>query len=171
MLEWWGVTSGDLLAQGDFLPNCQVPVLPVDYGERPDFGIDLELIDAIIMTQSCDLAHAKIEAVTLCAVYSIPHLQLTSPNYAVLKNLEEVRRGNIPSLHLLSGLDGPADRLAALVVDFRRIHSLPIGYLRRHAVGLGERKRLLSPYVEHLSQAFARFFMRVGLPSDLPSYR
>ena len=29
---------------------------------------------------------------------------------------------------------------------------------------------LLSPYKEHLAQAFARFFMRVGLPADIPKF-
>jgi hypothetical protein len=29
---------------------------------------------------------------------------------------------------------------------------------------------LLPPYREHLSQAFARFFMRVGLPVDIPPF-
>jgi hypothetical protein len=29
-------------------------------------------------------------------------------------------------------------------------------------------KRLLPPYREHLSQSFARYFMRVGLPVDIP---
>jgi len=29
---------------------------------------------------------------------------------------------------------------------------------------------LNSPYLEHLSQNFARYFMRVGLPSDLPDF-
>jgi len=29
------------------------------------------------------------------------------------------------------------------------------------------RLRLRPPYREHLSQAFARFFMRVGLPTDI----
>jgi len=33
-----------------------------------------------------------------------------------------------------------------------------------------QRLRLLPPYREHLSQAFARFFMRVGLPSDIPPF-
>jgi hypothetical protein len=28
----------------------------------------------------------------------------------------------------------------------------------------------MPPYREHLSQAFARYFMRVGLPSDIPSF-
>jgi hypothetical protein len=62
------------------------------------------------------------------------------------------------------------DNRDAYVVDFRMIVSLPIGYLARHAESLGDRPRLCSPYVEHFSQAFARFFMRVGLPSQIPAF-
>jgi len=29
---------------------------------------------------------------------------------------------------------------------------------------------LRSPYLEHFSQAFARFFMRVGLPTAIPPF-
>jgi hypothetical protein len=35
---------------------------------------------------------------------------------------------------------------------------------------MATRLRLLPPYREHLSQSFARFFMRVGLPVDIPSF-
>ena len=35
---------------------------------------------------------------------------------------------------------------------------------------MARRLRLLPPYREHLSQSFARFFMRVGLPIDTPSF-
>ena len=28
-----------------------------------------------------------------------------------------------------------------------------------------------SPYREHLAQAFARYFMRVGLPVDIPAFK
>lgn len=50
------------------------------------------------------------------------------------------------------------------------IVSLPHAYLSRHAAGLGRRWRLQPPFLEHYSQAFARFFMRVGLPSAIPKY-
>jgi hypothetical protein len=40
-----------------------------------------------------------------------------------------------------------------------------------HVEKLGNRLRLCPPYREHLAQAFARFFMRVGLPSDIPEER
>lgn len=56
-------------------------------------------------------------------------------------------------------------------MDFREIHSLPIKYLQAHALKIGNRWRLKSPYLEHFSQAFARFFMRVGLPSAIERFR
>ena len=65
----------------------------------------------------------------------------------------------------------PDDNREALVVDFREIYSLPSDYLTDHAAQLGLRWRLLSPFLEHFSQAFARFFMRVGLPSTIPEFR
>jgi len=54
-------------------------------------------------------------------------------------------------------------------VDFRRLYSLPIAYVR-HKLEAALHLRLLPPYREHLSQAFARNFMRVGLPVDIPPF-
>jgi hypothetical protein len=56
-------------------------------------------------------------------------------------------------------------------VDFRRVFSLPLGFMRGLATAQGNRLRLLPPYREHLSQSFARFFMRVGLPEDIPAFK
>jgi hypothetical protein len=54
-----------------------------------------------------------------------------------------------------------------LVVDFRNVYGIHINNLKIIAKNLGDRVRLNPPYREHLSQAFARYFMRVGLPQDL----
>ena len=43
--------------------------------------------------------------------------------------------------------------------------------VRELAASQGPRLRLNPPYREHLAQAFARFFMRVGLPVDIPPSR
>ncbi len=59
----------------------------------------------------------------------------------------------------------------ALVVDFREIYSLPFELLTLQAEAAEKRWRLKSPYLEHFSQAFARFFMRVGLPSAIPPFK
>ena len=56
------------------------------------------------------------------------------------------------------------------IVDFRRLYSLPVAFVRRQAETRVPRLRLLPPYREHLSQAFSRFFMRLGLPVDIPPF-
>lgn len=50
------------------------------------------------------------------------------------------------------------------------IVTLPYEYVLKHASNLNDRWRLKSPYLEHFSQAFARLFMRVGLPSAIPPF-
>ncbi|MCP3684964.1 MAG: hypothetical protein GY861_20065 [bacterium] len=58
-----------------------------------------------------------------------------------------------------------------LVVDFRSIYSMPFDFITTFANETDkDRVRILPPYKEHLSQAFARFFMRVGLPVDIPEF-
>ena len=51
------------------------------------------------------------------------------------------------------------------IADFHEVSTLPREFLESLLAARGrDRPRLLSPYREHLSQAFARYFMRVGLP-------
>ena len=68
--------------------------------------------------------------------------------------------GRIEALHMLHGFREESAR-ECLIVDFRFITSLPFEYVERFAERSGERWRLQSPYLERLSQAFGRFFMRV----------
>jgi hypothetical protein len=62
-----------------------------------------------------------------------------------------------------------ADLTTAIrVVDFHDLFTVPRGFLEAVLRQRGlPRLRLLPPYREHLSQAFARFFMRVGLPQPI----
>jgi hypothetical protein len=51
------------------------------------------------------------------------------------------------------------------IVAFHEVFTLPREFLESLLAARGrDRPRLLAPYREHLSQAFARDFMRVGLP-------
>jgi hypothetical protein len=93
------------------------------------------------------------------------------PEFARRGAWEAVRLGRVEGLHLLTSPVEQENNREALVVDFRQIYSLPVGYLSRHAGRFTSRWRLRSPYLEHYSQAFARFFMRVGLPSNIPPFR
>jgi hypothetical protein len=171
---WWEEVTGSQLAQGDLLDSCLLPIFSEPTrGEDGVFELEGEAIRArlIVMTQSCDLANEKASSVALCPIWTIADYESSFPESPKKKAWEEVRKGRKESLHLLASPITPEDNRTALVVVFEEIFSLPIGYLKGHADSLGSRWRLKSPYLEHLSQSFARFFMRVGLPSTIPPFK
>jgi hypothetical protein len=82
---------------------------------------------------------------------------------------KQLIEGNATGLSLLHKKDGQPGILWS-VVDFRRLFTLPKSFLSEFAASSGPRLRLRSPYREHLAQAFARYFMRVGLPHDAKAF-
>jgi len=172
-MDWWPRIDGRGLAQGDLLPDCLLPIFFDHFQTAQDEPHDLEVRRArlIVVTQSCDLESAKIEFVALCPVHTLSEFEAVNAAFSRKGKWEEVRKGRIEGLHLLASPDDPLNNRAAYVVDFGHIVSLPLQYLGRHAQSLGDRWRLLSPYVEHFSQNFARFFMRVGLPTAIPAFK
>jgi hypothetical protein len=127
--------------------------------------------DLVIVTQSCDLEQRKVRLVASIPIFGLAEFEATNPAFAKKGRWNEVLKARVEGLHLLSSPTSPEDSRQALVVDFREIYSLPHDYLLGHATRLGPRWRLRSPYLEHFSQAFARFFMRVGLPSSIPEFK
>ena len=86
------------------------------------------------------------------------------------KVAEEVTNGRVWNLTMLDRRVGNTGEISIprQIVDFHEIFSLPLDFLSAWVrLYGGQRLRLLSPYREHLSQSFARFFMRVGLPEDI----
>lgn len=170
--SFWAEVVGAPLAQGDYLPNCPVPVFPPNYGEGDEnMAVGVRRVDLIVVTQSCDLENKKVELVALCPIWTIAQLRSQDEKYGKADRLEEIRKGKFEALHMLSSAEKPDDNWDVRVVDFREIHSLPVQFLGAHAGRLGKRWRLKSPFLEHFSQAFARFFMRVGLPSAIRRFR
>jgi hypothetical protein len=172
---WYAVVRGESLEQGDILRQCPVFLPPKGLsarGSRPE-GLTVEFEwterDVIVLSQTCDLAQGreKVAEVLLCAVWSCDEV---GGHLATPKGKEDARRGNLPPYHMLAPCRLPGFEGDVSVVDFRRVYSLPLDYFRELAAGVGDRIRLLPPYREHLAQAFARFFMRVGLPVDIPSF-
>ena len=166
---WYAVVNGDVLQQGDILRHCRVFSPPSGLNlaapAAEDAVVEFEPVerDVIVLSQSCDLEkeHPKVTEVLLCAVWSCDEV---GGYLATAKGKEDARRGNLPAYHMLAACDIPGFQSEVAVVDFRRVYSLPLDYLHEFAVAVGNRIRLLPPYREHLAQAFARFFMRVGLP-------
>lgn len=169
MTPFWIPTEDSQLAQGDLLTDCLVPIIPPTFGPKSlTTDLTIHTVDLVILTQSCDLAKVKSGLVALCPIHSLAAFEEVNPSYSKKGAWEEVRKGRREGLLLLASPKNPGDGREALVVDFREIYSLPFEYLVQHATALGSRWRLDSPYLEHFSQAFARFFMRVGLPSAVP---
>jgi hypothetical protein len=185
MTEWYTrVDARTPLTQGDLVLNC--PIVQWDsrttrFGEAnrsevlPDMVVAAEA-DVVVMTQACDLEEEKVENVILC-----PHIALSdhktlweetvrqlnqNPNS---KNWErhctQVRNGFVWNLAMLNAGANQDLSLEQRIVDFHEVFTIPRDFLESFLQQRGTpRLRLLPPYREHLSQAFARFFMRVGLP-------
>lgn len=173
MRPFWTQVEGEDLAQGDFLPGCHVPRFGEDFGVHAVEASEIEVgeVDLIIVTQSCDLENNKVSLVALCPIHTLAAFQERNPAFGNKKAWEGVRKGQQPGLHMLGSPTTPSDNRSALVVDFGEIHSLPPAYVKRRAREVGLRWRLESPFLEHFSQAFARSFMRVGLPSAIAPFK
>lgn len=172
---WYRVVRGHDLAQGDLLLGCPRFVIPPD-ASRVETGVFLtrETVDAIVLTQSCDLvvrSEGDCEAtdVLLCVLYLKKDLQ-EHPVFRKWESWEEVRKGRRPFFHVLDACRLVGHEQDFALVDFHAIFTLSVPLVREFAQSSGERLRLLPPYREHLSQSLARTFMRVGLPTDIPPF-
>ncbi|MCD6483025.1 MAG: hypothetical protein J7K83_02020 [Candidatus Aenigmarchaeota archaeon] len=169
---WYEIVEGEELLQGDIIESCPIIIPPSTIGDGSG-SIDVDVIeyDVIIMSQSCDLINKKLELVLVCPVWPLSEFESRNPPYKSPKMKESLRRGYLPGYHLLNKCEIDGFNKEFLVVDFRSVYSVPFDFLMELAKKRGKRLRLLPPYREHLSQAFARFFMRVGLPVDIPTFR
>ncbi len=166
---WYIIVEGSDLRQGDLLDRCPV-LIPsaklLETSEGNEYELDgyIQEFDVIVMSQSCDLEQEKLDLVLVCPHWSLSEFAQQNDYFKSRKGKEELRRGNIPGYHVLRGCDMEGWNMGTRVVDFRNVYSLPYPFLKSLATKREQRLRLLPPYREHLSQAFARFFMRVGLP-------
>ena len=136
----------------------------------------MDRIDTIVVTQTCDLDNVKVRSVLLARVVSwrdFAAAQFAAGNSAVKSSayLANLIRGDIPPLTLLhERTEVPA--LPWSVCDFRELYTVDRAHLDLFTTQPGSRQRLRlrSPYKEHFAQAFARFFLRVGLPHDAVAF-
>jgi hypothetical protein len=176
LYPWYGVVSGAELEQGDILLQCPFFVIPPEAFRGPgEHPVTIQRQNAIVLSQSCDLAiradgKCAVDDVILVPIYTRKELS-GHPVYGKPQGWEDARKGRHAGYHVLNSSALPGQELDFILVDLRRLFTLRIELVREYAAGLGPRLRLLPPYREHLSQAFARFFMRVGLPVDVPSFR
>jgi hypothetical protein len=191
---WYVEVSADAsLTQGDLVESC--PVLVFD--EVPNLGnhqtaeallaeLDkahaVQMVRAIVMTQACDLEHRNVRNVILCPIYNLDEYKRyweekrrqagkSASTASWDGHIKQMKDGKIWNLTMLQKWDASGSGVLSIphqVVDFHEVFSLPLDFLFAWLRSKNEpRLRLRPPYREHLSQAFARFFMRVGLPDDI----
>jgi hypothetical protein len=187
MADWYEVVEGDELQQGDFFPSCPIAVPPTTFvtpqSAEPSpealseaLRVVVRTYNVVVMSQSCDLVQRKLDLVLVCPHWPLSALENVEDEsvrnfFRSRKGKEDVRRGYVPAYHMLAACNLEGFQHEIQIVDFRTVFSVPFDFLTELARQRNQRLRLRSPYREHLSQAFARFFMRVGLPADIPPFK
>lgn len=183
--SWYETVSAETrLTQGDLISDCPLFFWTADFPELEGMKevevlsglMDFAQQDVVVMTQACDLEHDKVDNVVLCPHYSLADFReawgqnmearrQNSTEKAWRNHCEDIKEGFVWNLAMLDSGRLLHLPLEIRIVDFREVYTVPRGFLESLIRQRGEpRSRLLPPFREHLSQAFARFFMRVGLP-------
>jgi hypothetical protein len=165
------IGRGEPLAQGDIF--YQVPFTAPPRDPRI-YEADIEEYDVIVMSQSCDLEHHKLSNVLFCPIYpledTIGKIAGSDGERAQINEKNKLRKGEKIAYHLLNKCEIAEAEFDFKIVDLKNTLSLPLEFIVIYGLENNERIRLCPPYLEQLSQAFARVFMRVGLPNDIPKF-
>jgi hypothetical protein len=167
---WYKIIEDNSVCQGDLLFNFEV--IEPQWSEQADqVPAIAKTLDVVVMTQTCDIIYNKIESILLCSCWDfwvwVAEAKREGKNWSKERR-ESLRQGNIPGYYLCNEADQDSIKMGIKIVDFHEVYTSPIKSVKAFATKNEKRLRLLPPYREHMSQAFARFFMRVGLPVDIP---
>lgn len=160
------IAESSLLMQGDLIKNCPFIVPPDNMSVGTNRQVDIIQYKIIILSQSCDLEWEKIDKVLVCPFATLTEMESLYPAFGSADFKEAIKRGYQPPYLLLDRLEGDF-----LLIDFREVYSVPLKTLKDVARENSIRWRLKAPYREYLSQNFAKFFMRVGLPNTIPDFK
>lgn len=162
------------ITQGDIVMQCPVPMIITDSDVREGNTIsaDIAIVDGIILTQACDIANKKIENIILCSITSKETFEKQMKDSGrsdkdIRKKLDAIIKGRENAYHIINHYESEEFQQDYYIINFKDIFSIPVEIAKEMAFKNGKRLRLCPPYREHLSQAFARYFMRVGLPVNI----
>ena len=156
----WYTETKDL-AQGSLLRGVRV------WEELPNSTAEVaraapRRIDAIVLTQSCDILKPGQARLLIAEIQSYRAIAEQHGQYLrSSKYRKELTDGLTIAEFLLPPARDALDDWS--IANFRELHNVN----RSHAINAESFIGLDSPYREHLGQAFARFMMRVGLPTGI----
>ena len=171
--KWYDdVPANSSIEQGDIIEKCSI-IIPNELhyqaildGKENNEPLEIKKINGIVLSQSCDIQNEKIDSIILCPIWPLKSFIEKGKSFCGSKARESLRQGKFPQYHLLQKLRGEELPEDFYFVDFHYIYSVPKKIIDA-ILKTKPHKRLLPPYREHLSQSFARYFMRVGLPVDI----
>jgi hypothetical protein len=156
---WYKVIkNSDSLEQGDILENWGVNKPQPNSGE-----VVVEYYTLILMTQTCDIEDG-ISHLVFCPVWTQIELAKAEPSFNKKETIGNLLKGRVVGFYPINKFDANSFQRPWRIIQFQRIIELDTDDVRNNSQLLVPRLRLLPPYRESLSQSFARFFMRVGLP-------
>lgn len=161
--DWY--EEGAILSQGSILRRTFVFEESKDSQESQPLRIVRRTIDAVVLTQSCDIDKPAQTRLLVAEVQLYRTLANEAGERVSNKGYrKELLQGRTLGEFLLPPARiGPEDWS---VVNFRELYVVD----RDRAADIGDGLiGLRRPYREHLAQAFARFMMRVELPNGLGS--
>jgi len=167
---WYEFVDGtDIIQQGELIENCPIVIPPSDVDSEGELEIEIEYYNVVVLSQSCDLENSKIDIVLVAPYWTFEEIKQINPEYVSKRNKNKFRESLMPGYHLLNKCDLEEFQSDYVIVDFKNVYGVNLNFLREHLIDV-KRIRVLPPYREHLSQSFARHFMRVGLPIGIPAF-
>ena len=162
------------ITQGDIIKGCPVAILSelTDDKEGQTIDAKVAVVDGIVLTQACDIANGKVENIILCSITSKSEFEeqqrVLGLNASKIRDrLNGIIKGQQNAYHIINKFVSEDFSQDYYIINFKDIFSIPLELAKKTALKNDKRLRLCSPYREHLSQAFARYFMRVGLPINI----
>ncbi len=97
--RWYKKVIGDEITQGDIVIDCPV-YKPLEIINKADGSKkvkgEIEIIDAIVMTQACDIANGNVTDIILCSLIDVIVSGIGK------EKLNEVKKGAQPRYHLMN---------------------------------------------------------------------
>ncbi len=183
------------ICQGDLIRNVAFIEDILEDGENIEVQRILFPL-VVVLTQDCDLEqddptrkrkegqsanqHAMILSVLVAPAYNAAHfelgdhlseLKLTMRSFPTAKGRQSTDQRNLrqnknPRYHYLEF--SPESNIADSVIDFKHYFSVNVPYLKRIKQGANFVGKLGTLYREDVSQRFASFLARIGLPNQSP---
>lgn len=170
--SWYASGIGTNIEQGDIFldfPLNRITEIPEEGADIPIFQ---EPLDLIVLTQTCYIENGpKVEDILLALVQNYDSTA-DDKRFGYLRSKEGKKgliEGNNNAFVLLPENDEGVE-FGWSFVNFHYLYTVPYAYIQQIANSSPNRLRLSSPYLEHVSQSFAKYMMKVALPETLASF-